>query len=98
MDLARLTGADIERPLGIDANGELPITCRRHRGTGACESEYGEAFAHFLTQVPTRTGIEARAGLARPDSAWCRINHFALEKMIRISAQEPQLSDEGPTP
>lgn len=104
MQLAELAGADLERPGGIDANGEVWVVCRRNPSTGACESGYGKSFAHFLNQIPARAGTVSVQGHVMESSSWLMVNHFDLERMIRRSVDLPPPAKtfdneaEGPAP
>lgn len=75
-------------PLRIDARGEISIVAieqdaerKRH---GTC-GHYGEAFAHWLSQIPTRTGVTAphHPREVLPTNGWCWINHFEAERLVR---------------
>ncbi len=70
----------------IDANGELNFFIKgASQGLGG---EYGEELAALLSQVPRRTGISATDAPVLPENNWCRINHFAAEKLLMLAGEE----------
>jgi hypothetical protein len=70
----------------IDANGELNFFIKgASQGLGG---EYGEELAALLSNVPRRTGVSSTTAAVLPENNWCRINHFAAEKLLKIAGEQ----------
>lgn len=83
-------GVELE-PTLIDTRGEISVIAiaqdagaRRH---GAC-GQYGEAFASWLNRIPVRTGSVSTQGHVLAENGWCRANHFEVERLVRLYADE----------
>ena len=78
-------------PARIDTNGEVRIVAKSTRMgdnyRGVC-GQYGVTFAHWLNQVPVRTGAVAKQGFMAHTSGWCYVNHFDVERLVRAYAAE----------
>lgn len=85
--LAASHGVTLETPLHIDSRGEFSIVALPADGSSpklGC-GPYGEAFAAILNQHRPRQGINP--GVVLPESGWCRMNHFEVEKMVLNQAK-----------
>lgn len=85
--LAACHGVTLEGPLHIDSRGEFSIVALPADGSSpklGC-GPYGEAFAAILNQHHPRQGINP--GTVLPESGWCRMNHFEVERMVLAQAQ-----------
>lgn len=72
--MAESFGVTLERPVYIDACGEISVVCLQN-----CTS-YGEKFVKWLNESNPRCGTGVAVLL--PESRWCRINHFSVECMV----------------
>jgi hypothetical protein len=89
LTLAEKNGCRLERPHGIDANGEIAVVgAPKEPGIDGSRHAYGENFAAILRKYPTRTGIHVTKGHTLPTTVWCYINHFVVERMLRAELPE----------
>lgn len=105
MDLAHASGAEISRPAGIDSNGEIAVNgVGIYPSAGSPCKPYGETFARVISLVPRRMGMFPTSTPTPPENAWCKIDHFDMERLLKMvaagahmrKAAEPE--DEGPSP
>lgn len=86
--LAEEHGVTLQQPLHIDVNGEYSIVAVPGNGSDqrlGC-GRYGAEFAAILNQHGSpRCGVASGATL-QPESGWCRMNHFDVERMVRAYA------------
>ncbi len=96
MAIAEAAGASLERPVGIDARGEISVIGIRDN-IGASKA-YGADFAALISAVPRRTGTVSTETPSLPESGWCRIHHFDVEKLIRLIAEgrHPAMAPKAP--
>ena len=80
VELARMHGREIEQTY-IDSNGELAFNVE---GSREGKVSYGPDLAAVLSNVSRRTGIAPTSAAVLPEGAWCRINHFEAERLLKI--------------
>lgn len=81
VELARMHGREISLTY-IDSNGEMAFNIAgTEHGRG---DAYGEELAEVLSLVRRRTGIATTDAPVLPENSWCRINHFEVERMLKI--------------
>jgi hypothetical protein len=83
MILANKHDVTLRTPLAIDANGEFSIVASngtQEDGPNDFCGHFG-TFAAILNEHNPRCGIAPGASLL-PQSGWCRMNHFDVEKMV----------------
>lgn len=86
--LAADFGVTLQKPVCIDANGELPIIATRLDDDGSplptlytgC-APYGDGFAQVLSKYRPRTGASPASSISG-DNGWCYMNHFDVEQML----------------
>lgn len=83
-------------PTYINANGEMDffVVGPEGLGEGRPSGTYGEELAAWLAKVPRRTGVSPTEAAPLPENGWCRINHFDVERLLSLVAQEKLPSDE----
>lgn len=83
-------GVTLQSPLAIDSRGEFHLVAMPADGSSPQygTGPFGEAFAGLLNRYQPRTGINPGATLL-PENGWCRLNHFAAEKLVQDWAQQP---------
>lgn len=83
IELAVEHGVTLQLPLEIDANGEFSLVAMPADGSspdyGA--GHFGKSFAELLNAYSPRTGVAPGATML-PESGWCKMNHFKVERMI----------------
>lgn len=80
-------GVELKEPLHIDSRGEVSVVAQ--------SGQYGEAFAAWLSDYPRRTGLAPTSCAVLPESNWCYINHFNLERLVRAYAADMPMVQEG---
>lgn len=88
----RALAAESGRELGftrIDARGEIAVNVvgPEGDGPGRPSGQYGEELAAWLSTVPRRTGTAPYDGPVLPENGWCRINHFDVERLLKLVAE-----------
>lgn len=84
--LANVTGFNMQPIRGINANGELNIYGAQKPMSDAGSQPFGESFAALISMIPRRTGATPTKVPALPENAWCTINHFDAERLIKLVA------------
>lgn len=80
--LAQLHGVQLQKPLHIDSRGEFSIVALPEgRDVRLGAGPYGEKFSQLLNEFQPRCGIAPPAHL-QPESGWCHMNHFMVERML----------------
>lgn len=69
-----------------DSNGEYDFFGNKGRKDDACQP-FGEKLAALLSQVYTRTGVNASKSVVDKLNGWTRISHFEAEKLIYLMAE-----------
>ena len=70
----------------INSNGEMAFNVKS--GYNGCSGIYGEQLASWLSRVPHRYGLAATDSPVLPENSWCWINHFDVERLLRMVATE----------
>lgn len=65
----------------IDGNGEMNFIIEGGEG-------YGDELAEILSNVPRRTGIASYDGPVLGCNSWCRINHFDVERLLKVAGDK----------
>lgn len=90
-------GVKLRGPLQIDSRGEFSIVVEPSPDAdGEARPQMGADFANSLNCFGPRTGTMPGAVMS-PESGWCLMNHFSVEKMLREHERflQAQLAQEG---
>ncbi len=85
--MAASLGADIEDPITIDSRGELRCVSKQGTTGKADRASFGAEFARWLNTASPRTGV-APGAVMLPESSWCYLNHFSVEKLVQAYAHD----------
>lgn len=95
MAIAEAAGALLQRPVSIDAGGEISVFGIRDKF--GFSTAYGADFAALISAIPRRTGFSTKSPVL-PENSWCYINHFDVEALIRLIAEgrHPAMTPKAP--
>lgn len=83
--MGQICGIHLKEPLQIDANGEFSVVAKDpNSNLPGFAGQFGSEFAHWLSQINTRTGVSASKREVLPENGWCNINHFEVEKLLGL--------------
>jgi hypothetical protein len=70
----------------IDSRGDMAFNVVEpgHSGPHRRTGRYGDDLAALISLVPRRTGIHYIESPTDGMNGWCHINHFAVERLLRI--------------